>query len=174
LAPRRRIHGGKSQGRAQALISFALEYWEEIGSWCYLRGVDDIWNIPSYKFAGLVLAYLKDDKTSEGLAEIDNLLANADELDPPFKSPQFRLFAKAMASVLGGVIEDDKGVSKSSKIQEEIIAELPTEERKRREAEAAGKAYRVPEWWRGERANYKIASSMMGTLPKKIGPIENI
>lgn len=175
MASRRRISRGKSYGRAQAIISYALEVWEEFGSWCLIHGIEDPWKLPSYRFGALVVFYLREDKVEEGLSIIEEALSEADDRIYPFFDPVFRRTAKAMCRALtptrkpprttvDNVVYDPRLV--------EIDDDLPIEERKKKEAEAKGKAFRVPDWWRGEKANYKIAQSMMVALPKKMGPVK--
>lgn len=155
--------GGKSFGRAQAVIFFALDSWDEFDSWCLMHGIQgDPWKLPSYRFGALIVAYMKDDKTQEGLNLINESLNEADRLPHPFADPTFRRTLKAMGSVLSTS-------STSTTIDNIRLPDLPIEERKRQEAAEKGKPYRVPDWWQGEKANYKMARSMMGVLPKKIG-----
>lgn len=173
MAPGRRIHGGKSWGRGQAIISFALEIWDEFDSWCLTHGIrENPWTLPSYRFGALVVAYMKEDKTPESLEQIEDSLKNSDAIPHAFFDPNFRRIFKAMCKVLSKTrvttISIDNVVYDSR-----LVPELPVEERKRIEARAKGKAYRVPEWWRGEQANYKIAKQMMVSLPKKMGPIKD-
>lgn len=165
--------GGKSWGRSQVIISFALDSWDEFDSWCLIHGIkEDPWKLPSYRFGALVVAYLKDDKMPEGLVEIDNALSNADSSPHPFFDPSFRRTLKAMGGILSASSYTPTSTTIDNVVYDSRLTDLPVEERKRQEAATAGKAFRVPEWWRGERANYKIAKSMMGTLPKKIGPVK--
>jgi hypothetical protein len=127
--------------------------------------------MPSYKFGGIVMAYLKDDKMPEGIQEIDNAFNLSDATPHPFFEESFRLTLKAMAKALSTTTEK---ISETidNVIYDSRLVDIPIEERKRREAAEKGKAYRVPEWWRGERANYNVAKNMMVSLPKKIGPIK--
>lgn len=168
MASGRRIHGGKKWGRAQALVAFAADVWEEFDAWCFVRGVENPWRLPSWKFASLLMHYLKDDKTEEGLAKIDTFLETADATPHVYLSDSFRLIFREFSGLLRTL---DLGSLEPSKktLDFPVSPDLPVEERKRREAAASNKAYRVPEWWNGERANYQIARSMMGALPKKIG-----
>jgi hypothetical protein len=79
-----------------------------------------------------------------------------------------------MGGLLSASPPETKARTKDNVIYDpRLSAELPVEIRKKREAEAAGKKFRVPEWWRGEQANYKIAKAMMTTLPKKMGPVKD-
>lgn len=173
MAPRRRIHGGKSFGRGQAVIGFALDVWDEFDSWCLIHGIKDSpWNLPSYRFGALVVAFMKDDKTPEGIDQIDESLADADKLPHPFFDPTFRRILRTMGRALSGSKVTTTTID-NVVYDSRMVSELPVEERKRVEARAKGKAYRVPEWWRGEQANYKIAKQMMVTLPKKMGPVKD-
>ncbi len=137
-----------------------------------MHGINgDPWKLPSYRFGALVVAYMKDDKVPEGLKEIENSLKTADEVVHPFFDARLRqsikgfchaMGSRATATIVDNVIYDSR-----------FVNELPIEERKRQEAAVKGKPYRVPEWWRGEQANYKIAKSMMTVLPKKGGPVKD-
>lgn len=129
-----------------------------------------MWKFPSYRFGALLITFLKDDKTPEGITEIDNALSQADSLPSPFKTSEFLLTVRAMASVLNAKLP-----SEATRVALEAarLDSMPVEEKKRQEAIAAGKPFRVPEWWRGEQANYKVAKTMMKTLPKKIGPLKD-
>lgn len=114
---------------------------------------------------------MKDDKTPEGLQIIDDSLVDADSTLHPFHDPTFRKMVKAMAHVLS-VAEHKPPTSEAeegsiiSKSEDAGISDI---ERMRRDAVSAGKPFRVPEWWRGEKANYKIAQALMPTLPKTVG-----
>lgn len=128
--------------------------------------------MPSYRFGALVVAYMKYDKMPEDLEKIDESLEETDRHPHAFFSSTFI----TMVKTVGGILSNSP---KSSTIIDNVVYdtrfvdELPVEERKRQEARAAGKPFRVPEWWRGEKANYKIAKNMMGTLPKKMGPVKD-
>lgn len=147
-----------------------MDIWDEFGSWCLIHGVEDPWKLPSYRFGALLVFYMKIDKVEESLTVIDDTLVDTDNKPHPFYDPDFIRISKAMCQALyptksrttmDNVIYDPR-----------LIDELPVEERKMLEAREAGKAFRVPEWWRGEKANYKIAQSMMISLPKKMGPVK--
>ncbi len=127
---------------------------------------EDPWKLPSYRFGSLVIAFMKDDKMPEGIKQIDDNLATSDELLHPFFDPAVRRMVKAMCGALAGVTTTSTTIDNVI-YDSRFVDELPVEERKKREAVAKGKPYRVPDWWRGEQANYKIAKSMMGVLPKK-------
>lgn len=172
--------GGKSWGRSQALISYSLDIWDEFDSWCLMHGIKEHpWTLPSYRFGALVVAYMKEDKVPEGIATIDESLEGTDKTSHPFHDPSFRRMVKAMGHILS--VAEHKPSSPSSKTVDNVIydsrlsnypdEELSDIERMRRDAEIAGKPFRIPEWWRGEKANYKIAASLMHILPKKIGPV---
>lgn len=165
MAARRHVHVGENFGRAQAVINFALDSWDEFDGWCLIHGIqENPWKLPSYRFGALVVAYMKDDRTQEGLDLINGSLKEADNLPHPFEDPGFLRTVKIMASILTTPSSETvTTVIKSS------LSDLPIEERKRREAAAAGKPYIVPSWWVGERTAFKTAKSMMGVLPKKIG-----
>lgn len=121
--------------------------------------------------------FLKNDKAEEGVQKIDEALAQSDYIPHPFFDKPFKDMVKVMSSLLAS--SDDLITSTTRETVGNVVYdsrltdELPVEEQKRREALEAGKAFRVPEWWRGEKANYKIAKSMMVTLPKKIGPVRD-
>lgn len=116
---------------------------------------------------------MKDEKTPESIQQIDGALKEADALPHPFQDKKFRITIQAMCNVVTGRLTKSNAVKIDNVIYDpRLVNELPVEERKRREAAAKGKPYRVPEWWRGEKANYKVAQSMMKTLPKKMGPIK--
>lgn len=163
--------GGKSFGRSQAIIHFSLDVWDEFDSWCLMHGIkENPWSLPSYRFGALVIAFMKDDKTQEGLDQIDESLRGVDYAPHPFADSSFKATLKAMGSVLS-----TPPLAKTRSIVDNVIydsrfSNLPIEEQKRREAAAAGKPYKVPEWWKGEKAAYKTAQLMMKTLPKKISP----
>lgn len=163
--------GGKSYGRSQAIVTFALDVWDEFDSWCLMHGINDPWKLPSYRFGGLVVAYMKDDKTQESLESIDNSLSSADSIPHPFLDPSFRRTLKAMGGILS-IANPRSSTTIDNVIYDSRLTDIPIEELKRREARAAGKPFRVPEWWAGEKANYKVAKTMMRTLPKKIGPVD--
>jgi len=156
--------GGKTYGRARTLIHFALDDWESFDSWCLIHGIKDIWSLPSYRFGALAIAYLKFDKVPESVTVIDESLFEADKISHPFVDHSFRNTLITMGSLLS--------IRPSTSIVKKAF-DIPIEERKRQEAIRMGKAFRVPEWWQGERANYKIASSMMKVLPRKIGPVKD-
>lgn len=94
-------------------------------------------------------------------------MSQADHFPHPFFASSYRT---AVKESMGKVIP--RSTTVDNVVYDPRLTEPPVEERKRQQAMAAGKPYRVPEWWRGERTNYKIASSMMKTLPKKIGPLK--
>jgi len=179
MASRRRIHGGKSYGRGQGLIGFSLDSWDEFDSWCLMKGIQgNPWNLPSYRFVALVVAYMKEDKVPEGIEKINDSLEELDSVKHPFHDPSFRRLVRAMGHVLS--VAEHKPSSTSKTIDNVIYdprfagpddAPLSDIERMKRDAEIAGKPFRVPDWWRGEKANYKIAQNLMHTLPKKIGPV---
>lgn len=116
-----------------------------------------------------MVAFLKDDKTPEGITSINSTLADTDNNPHPFFDPLFQRLARS----IGGIFSPSSRTSATvdNVIYDTRLTELPIEEQKRQEAAKAGKAYRVPEWWRGEQANYKIARAMMVSLPKKVGPV---
>ena len=114
-----------------------------------------------------MVAYMKDDKVPEGIAEINKTLNDTDNSPHPLADPRLRQSIKVMCHAMGS--RDKVTVIDNVIYDSRMTNELPVEERKRQEALAKGKAYRVPEWWRGEQANYKIAKSMMTVLPKKGG-----
>lgn len=113
---------------------------------------------------------MKFEKTEESLESIENALAQADSLLPPFQDKVFMKTVTSMGRILSSSPKTSTTVDNVI-YDSRLVNELPIEEQKRREAAAKGKPYRVPEWWRGEQANYKIAKTMMKTLPKKIGPL---
>lgn len=78
-----------------------------------------------------------------------------------------------MVQVMSGLLRHDSRETIDNVIYDTRLTSLPVEEQKRQEARAAGKAFRVPEWWRGEKANYQVARSMMVSLPKKMGPVKD-
>lgn len=119
------------------------------------------------------MAFLKDDKTPEGIKEIDGIFNQADHMPHIFFTPEFRITVKAMAGVFRRIREIANPENIDNVIYDPRLTEVPIEEKKRREAAKKGKPYRVPEWWRGEAANYKVAKSMMGVLPKKMGPVKD-
>lgn len=138
-----------------------------------MHGINNVWQLPGYRFGALVVAHLKDDKMPEGIATIDDTLLDADLVPHPFFDPKFR----QTVLVMGRVLSSTPYIATSSTtvgnvIYDPRLAELPIEEKKRQEAAAAGKAFRVPDWWVGERKAYKVAQTMMKTLPKKMGPIK--
>lgn len=120
--------------------------------------------------------YLKQDKLEEGLAIIEEALAESDDKPHPFFDPAFRRTAKGMCRALTPTRKPrtivDNVVYDPRLIEIDDDDDLTIEERKKKEAEAQGKAFRVPEWWRGEKANYQVAKSMMVALPKKMGPVK--
>jgi hypothetical protein len=124
--------------------------------------------MPGYKLVGLVEYYLKEDKTEESIENIDDMLLNAEDYQHPFLSTYMGDTAKLYAQALTNKSPDTAGEK-----TERISSNLPIEEQKRREAQAAGKPFRVPEWWQGERKNYKVAQTMMKTVPRDIGPLKN-
>lgn len=180
MAPRRRIYGGKSYGRGQGLISYSLDVWDEFDSWCLMKGIQgNPWNLPSYRFGALVVAYMKEDKVPEGIEKIDESLEELDIISHPFHDPSFRRMVRAMGHILSVAEHKPSSRTVDNVIYDprfygpdEAVPVLSDIERMKRDAEAAGKPFRVPEWWRGEKANYKIASSLMHTLPKKMGPVD--
>ncbi len=107
---------------------------------------------------------MKDDKVPEGLAEINRSLKDTDNLPHPFADPRLRQSIKGMCYAMGS---REKVTVDNVIYDSRFVNEIPVEEKKRQEALAKGKAYRVPDWWRGEQANYKIAKSMMTVLPKR-------
>lgn len=165
--------GSKSFGRSQAIINFALDYWYEFDSWCLMHGIQgNPWNLPSYRFGALVVAYMKDDRTQEGIALIEESLSGADNLPHPFADPSFRRTLRAMGGILS-MNSKQTSTNIDNVIYDSRLTDLPIEERKRREAAEKGKPYLVPSWWKGEKVNYKVAQSMMKTVPKKIGPVKD-
>lgn len=136
------------------------------------------WNLPSYRFGALVVAYMKEDKVPEGIEKIDESLEELDIISHPFHDPSFRRMVRAMGHILSVAEHKPSSRTVDNVIYDprfygpdEAVPVLSDIERMKRDAEAAGKPFRVPEWWRGEKANYKIASSLMHTLPKKMGPV---
>ena len=132
-----------------------------------IHGINNPWKLPSYRFGALLVSFLKFDKTPEGVQEIENALSSSDSLAHPLLDSNFRNILKAMCRALStsrvrtstdNVIYDHR-----------LMPEIPIEERKKQEARAKGKAFRVPEWWAGEKANYQVAKQMMVKLPKKAG-----
>lgn len=124
---------------------------------------------------------MKFDKVPEGIVAIDDSLKEADKIRHPFHDATFRRMVKAMGHILS-VAEPKVLTSKTidnviydsrlSDIPEEEDEKLSDIERMRQVAEVQGKPFKVPSWWRGEQANYKIAKNLMHTLPKKMGPID--
>lgn len=125
--------------------------------------------MPGFKFTALVEFFLKEDRTEEGLETIEDSLEDAGTHSHPFLSSTFKLTVLAYARALNTVTKSE---TKEEAQKPRIPDNLPIEEKKRMEAQEQGKAYRVPEWWVGERKAAKIAQSMMGTIPKKIGPVD--
>lgn len=166
--------GGKSIGRTQTLIYFALDGWEEFDSWCLIHGVNDVWKLPSYRFGALIVSYLKYDKMPESIKEIDESLEDTDDLLHIFFTYSFRALIKAMCGVLSVAEPITRQTTIDNVVYDSRLTDLPIEEQKRQEAKAAGKPYRVPEWWSGEKRAYQTAKSMMVALPKKIGPIDDV
>lgn len=159
--------GGESFGRSQAIIRFAIDSWAEFDSWCLIHDIKDPWKLPSYRFGALIVAYLKEDKVQEGIEIIDRSLKDSDFIPHPFFSPSFHQTIKVVSGVLSTPVK--RSTSIDNIIYDSRLTDMPIEEQKRREARSKGKPYRVPEWWQGEAANYKVASSMMKVLPKKMG-----
>lgn len=183
MASRRRIHGGKSWGRGQAIISFALDTWDSFDSWCLIHGIkENPWNLPSYRFIALVTAFMKEDKVPEGIELIDGSLTDADKIRHPFHSSEFRRMVKALGHILS--VAEPKSSTPVSKTVDNVIydsrlSEIPGDEdklsdieRMRQVAEVQGKPFKVPSWWRGEETNYKVAKTLMHTIPKKMGPVD--
>lgn len=183
MAPRRRIHGGKSWGRGQSLIAYSLDIWDEFDSWCLIKGIQgNPWDLPSYRFVALMVAYMKEDKVPEGIEKIDESLDDLDKTPHPFHDPSFRRLLKAMGRILSVAEFTSPLASSTTTTVDNVIYDsrltgsddapvLSDIDRMKRDAEIAGKPFRVPDWWRGEKANYKIATSLMHTLPKKMGPV---
>lgn len=118
--------------------------------------------MPAYRFGNMIYAWLVDGKTEEAVGQMEDSLDSTDSVSHPFHAiANIRTIVPgARPTVVDNVIYDQR------------LTELPIEEQKRQEAASLGKAYRVPEWWRGEKANYKIAQSAMRTIPKDIGPLK--
>lgn len=130
---------------------------------------DNSWNLPSHRFSNLVMTFLKDDKVPEGIEKINDAMNESDSLPHPFYDPRFQ----STISIMSNSLTNNSTTTKvGNVIYDSRLTDLPIEEKKRLEAKEKGKPYRVPEWWRGEKANYKVAKSMMGVLPKKIGPVK--
>lgn len=112
------------------------------------------------------MAYMVEDRNDEGIEKLNNALLQADLMLHPFLSSVLGNAAVTLASNLNGTR------SQGATLESVPDSDEPVEVQKRREAEAAGKAFRVPEWWRGEDVNYKVAQTMMKTVPKDIGPLK--
>lgn len=96
-----------------------------------------------------------DDRLPEDVTKLENALREADFIAHPFHAGMNSL----------GEVRPTKVTARPAQVRRvDNNEELPLEEAKRREAEAQGKKFRVPEWWLGEEKAYKMGKSQQAGL----------
>lgn len=150
-----------SYGRVQGIFNWIDDNFEEFDGWCCEKGIDPA-ELPAYRVYNLAMRYLKEGRTPEGLTKLENSLRTLDSLGHPWLSTvEDNLIAVTNSSQPNSPAR----VKKSSLTDDEQFAlEGLT-------ASATGKMVPrvMPDWYRGEEANYKIAKNVMGqaqSLPK--------
>lgn len=137
MVTRGSLSPGGSYGRVQAIIAWAQTNWSDFDGWCCSKNIDPL-ELSAYRFYNLALWYLRDDKTEEGLALIEEQLSIFDQVQNPLSG----LLSTSIKIVYAG----GSSISKSG---------TPQPEEKPRY---------VPPWWRGDEINAKIAMSVMGDV----------
>lgn len=135
-------------GRVYAVFSliFEEENWRDFDAWCLIKNIEPL-ELPAYRFFNLAVFFLKEGKNEEQLEALEESLLRCDSIVHPFLE-QIKVESKPIVN------------KQSSNNEHRQNAPEPSDSRK---------DY-VPSWWRGDSVNYKIAKTMMMTLPTKVGP----
>ena len=139
MAVGRSIHVGGSYGRAQAVVVWALDNWEDFDAWCCIKGIDPF-ELPAHRMYNLAIFALKEGKTEEQLEALESELRRCDAYKHPIKDMTV-LRAKYF-----------KATPTTKKVEPE-----PEEPRRY-----------VPSWYKGEAAAAKIALVQAKAMPKSL------
>lgn len=143
----RGLYGG-SWGRVLTIFTWALANWRELDTWSLIHDIEEPWDLPAFRFYNLILYLLKENKGSDDLKILQETLIECDSMVHPF-------LEQVPKNKIPKTTVPKKKTVESEKAEDESKPERP--------------AY-TPSWWRGDAVNYKVAKSMMMTLPKQTGP----
>jgi len=156
VASRGSLHGG-SFGRVQGVIFWALDNWHAFDAWCLMKmnGTDPL-VLPAYRLYNLLVCKLEDGLPDEHLAILHEGFERADAV----KHPLFQVGIQKGVNPYTG----KKTAEYVPPPEKQLSTEEQMAERRRQYVgdNPLRKAYRVPDWWKGEEANAQAAKQVMG------------
>lgn len=131
MASWRSLYVGGSYGRVQAVVTWALENWQDFDTWCCLKNIDPL-DLPAYRFYYLIVAFVKEVNNYED-ASFEENMAKFDAYGLPWENGALSTATNSANTTKEKTSTDDKAYTPSwwrgddanAKIAQTMMVSLP-------------------------------------------------